>query len=318
MRHTILTLSIALAMAAVAGCKRDTAPASEAGQAATSATAAATRVDEHSYAEPEKVKVKDLALELKVDFDKKVIDGSATLALDWLDKAATQLEPRHPRPHHHQGGRRTQRRQVGRPQVRARARRQGARQQAHRGDPAAQSARAHHLHDLAQRFRPAVADRGDDRRQEDALHVQPVAADPRALVGAAAGHAVGALHLHRARGRAEGRDGGDECRDRTGNRGKRGQQRRCARWRLQLQDAAADPVVPARDRRRRPGVQADQQAQRRVGRADGGGQGDRRIRRHREDDRRPPRSCTARIAGTVTTCCCCRPRSRTAAWKIRA
>ncbi|GAB3347044.1 M1 family metallopeptidase [Lysobacter tyrosinilyticus] len=48
-------------------------------------------LDEHSYAEPGKVKVKDLALELKLDFDKKVIDGSATLSLDWLDKNATQL-----------------------------------------------------------------------------------------------------------------------------------------------------------------------------------------------------------------------------------
>ena len=32
-------------------------------------------------------------------------------------------------------------------------------------------------------------DAGDDRGQADALHVQPVAADPRALLGAAAGHA---------------------------------------------------------------------------------------------------------------------------------
>ncbi|HEU0305375.1 MAG TPA: M1 family aminopeptidase/hydrolase, partial [Lysobacter sp.] len=93
MRHTILTLSIVLAMAAAAGCKRDAAPANEMAQAATeAASAAAARViDEHSYAQPDKVKVKDLALELKVDFDRKVIDGSATLALDWLDKAATQL-----------------------------------------------------------------------------------------------------------------------------------------------------------------------------------------------------------------------------------
>jgi leukotriene-A4 hydrolase len=90
MHHTILTLSIALAMAAVAGCKRDAAPATEAAQPTTAAAAART-IDEHSYAEPDKVKVKDLALELKVDFDKKQIDGSATLALDWLDKAATQL-----------------------------------------------------------------------------------------------------------------------------------------------------------------------------------------------------------------------------------
>ncbi|HEV8692960.1 MAG TPA: M1 family metallopeptidase [Lysobacter sp.] len=94
MRHSILMLSLAAALAVTAGCKRDAAPAGDAAQpaAATPATAAATqRIDEHSYAEPDKVKVKDLALELKLDFDKKQIEGSATLALDWLDKNATQL-----------------------------------------------------------------------------------------------------------------------------------------------------------------------------------------------------------------------------------
>ena len=63
-----------------------------------------------------------------------------------------------------------------------------------------------------------------------------------------------------------------------------------ARRRLQLQDAAEDPVVPARDRRRRPGVPADQRPRRRVGRAGDGEEGGRRVRRHREDDRRPPSS----------------------------
>jgi leukotriene-A4 hydrolase len=48
---------------------------------------------------------------------------------------------------------------------------------------------------------------------------------------------------------------------------------RGTRWRLQLQDAAEDSVLPAGDRRRRPGVQADRRAQRRVGGAGDGGQG---------------------------------------------
>jgi len=91
MRHSTLMLSLAAALS-VTACQRDVAStATGTEQAAT--TAAMTMIDEHSYAEPGKVKVKDLALELQLDFDKKVIDGSATLALNWLDKNATQPAP---------------------------------------------------------------------------------------------------------------------------------------------------------------------------------------------------------------------------------
>jgi len=41
------------------------------------------RNDEHSYAEPTKVLVKDIALDLTVDFDKKILDGNANLSLEW-------------------------------------------------------------------------------------------------------------------------------------------------------------------------------------------------------------------------------------------
>ena len=47
--------------------------------------------DVSSYAEPDKVVVKHLALDLGVDFAKKVLAGSATLDLDWKDPAATTL-----------------------------------------------------------------------------------------------------------------------------------------------------------------------------------------------------------------------------------
>lgn len=47
--------------------------------------------DVSSYAEPEKVVVKHLALDLAVDFAKKVLAGSATLDLGWKDPAATTL-----------------------------------------------------------------------------------------------------------------------------------------------------------------------------------------------------------------------------------
>ena len=47
--------------------------------------------DPHSYAEPDKVSVTALALELGVDFDKQELTGAATLSLDWHDPAARSL-----------------------------------------------------------------------------------------------------------------------------------------------------------------------------------------------------------------------------------
>ena len=47
--------------------------------------------DVSSYAEPEKVVTKHLALELGIDFSKKVMAGSATLDLEWKDPSAREL-----------------------------------------------------------------------------------------------------------------------------------------------------------------------------------------------------------------------------------
>ena len=48
-------------------------------------------VDEHSYAEPDKVVIDDLALDIALDFDAKTIAGTATYTLDWKDQTGTQL-----------------------------------------------------------------------------------------------------------------------------------------------------------------------------------------------------------------------------------
>lgn len=48
-------------------------------------------VDEHSYSEPGKVRIQHLDLDLAVDFDKRRLDGSATLGLQWLDPEARAL-----------------------------------------------------------------------------------------------------------------------------------------------------------------------------------------------------------------------------------
>ncbi len=93
MRLSILSLSLAAVCAA--GCARDTAPTNDpaAQPAVTEAAAVQTtaETDEHSYAEPDKVKTTDLALDLALDFDNKQIAGTATYTLDWIDPAATQL-----------------------------------------------------------------------------------------------------------------------------------------------------------------------------------------------------------------------------------
>ncbi len=88
MRSTFLLLSAAAVLAA--GCSKESAP--EAAPAAKPAAAAPSRAhDESSYAEPDKAVIKDLALDLAVDFDKKQIGGTATYTLDWKDQKATQL-----------------------------------------------------------------------------------------------------------------------------------------------------------------------------------------------------------------------------------
>jgi leukotriene-A4 hydrolase len=47
--------------------------------------------DEHSYAEPDKVRIRDLGLDLRVDFAQKQLRGTADLALQWKDPAHRTL-----------------------------------------------------------------------------------------------------------------------------------------------------------------------------------------------------------------------------------
>lgn len=93
MRYSILTVCLAAALAL--GCSREAAPPADgaappAAKTETAVTSPAV-VDEHSYAQPDKVRIDDLALQLAVDFEHKQLSGSATYTLNWVDKAATQL-----------------------------------------------------------------------------------------------------------------------------------------------------------------------------------------------------------------------------------
>lgn len=47
--------------------------------------------DVHSYAQPDKVVIRDIGLDLKVDFEAKQLQGRADLALEWIDPAAREL-----------------------------------------------------------------------------------------------------------------------------------------------------------------------------------------------------------------------------------
>ncbi len=92
MRSSFLMLPLAVAL--VAGCAKE--PAAPTVDPVAQKPAAAVNTvsrshDESSYAEPDKVVIKDLALDLKVDFDTKQIGGTATYSLEWKDKAAKQL-----------------------------------------------------------------------------------------------------------------------------------------------------------------------------------------------------------------------------------
>src|SRR3546814_5750663 len=87
MRALLLSLGVAVALA---GCQRDAADTTTPTPAKSPVTAS-TSHDALSYAEPGKVAITDLALDLKVDFDTKTIAGTATYTLDWKDEDARQL-----------------------------------------------------------------------------------------------------------------------------------------------------------------------------------------------------------------------------------
>ena len=88
MRALLLSLGFAVALA---GCQRDAGEATTPTSTAKPAMTTSARHDALSYAEPGKVVITDLALDLAVDFDAKTIAGTATYTLDWKDDDARQL-----------------------------------------------------------------------------------------------------------------------------------------------------------------------------------------------------------------------------------
>ncbi len=94
MRRSLLLLSLSACL--TAGCSGDPAspaPGATPGKpaAATAATPGDAIHDEYSYAQPDKVQITDLVLDLALDFAAKTLSGSATYTLDWKDTSATEL-----------------------------------------------------------------------------------------------------------------------------------------------------------------------------------------------------------------------------------
>jgi aminopeptidase N len=94
MRASFLSLSLLsvslISTSVLTSCSSD-APAPATTAAPAPAPAKPKVVDEHSYAEPDKVAIDDLQLDLNVDFDTKTLAGTATYTLEWKNKAATAL-----------------------------------------------------------------------------------------------------------------------------------------------------------------------------------------------------------------------------------
>ena len=93
MRNPLMLLPLAVALAA--GCSQEAAAPAAAPTAAKAPAAPVNAEnrshDESSYAEPDKVVIKDIALDLTLDFDQKQIGGTATYTLEWKQKDAKQL-----------------------------------------------------------------------------------------------------------------------------------------------------------------------------------------------------------------------------------
>ncbi|NUS38199.1 MAG: M1 family metallopeptidase [Lysobacter sp.] len=92
LRAAVLLLSTFALSVVLAACSHDAAPPAAAPQPERKAAVQATADhDEHSYAEPQKVRITALALDLGVDFAQKQLAGTATYTLDWKDPKATTL-----------------------------------------------------------------------------------------------------------------------------------------------------------------------------------------------------------------------------------
>lgn len=88
--RSLLLFALSIAVLLAVGCRRESGTDTPT-PAAPKAPAVAVDHDPHSYAEPDKVAITDLALDLALDFDRRTLAGTATYALDWKAPAAKRL-----------------------------------------------------------------------------------------------------------------------------------------------------------------------------------------------------------------------------------
>ena len=86
-----IACALSLVALALAGCDRAPSPEAATPVPARDTPVAAADRDEHSYAEPSRVVIDDLALDLDLDFDSRTLAGTATYTLEWKDDAAAEL-----------------------------------------------------------------------------------------------------------------------------------------------------------------------------------------------------------------------------------
>jgi len=87
------TFAFAVSAVLLAACNRQSASPEAAPPHPAEAKPVVTAIDhdEQSYAEPDKVRITALALDLAIDFAHKQLAGTATYTLDWKDPAASTL-----------------------------------------------------------------------------------------------------------------------------------------------------------------------------------------------------------------------------------
>ena len=90
-RRLIPLVALSLLALLAAGCQREPTPDTTTPVKRPEAAVPAPDRDEHSYAEPQKVVIEDLALDLALDFDSRTLAGTATYTLEWKDEEAAEL-----------------------------------------------------------------------------------------------------------------------------------------------------------------------------------------------------------------------------------
>ena len=85
----IRRLALASLMGVLASCSAPESPTAQAPQATQ--TSATSRVDHHSFSNPDQIVLRHVSLDLSVDFDQRILHGSASLDVERVDSSSNTL-----------------------------------------------------------------------------------------------------------------------------------------------------------------------------------------------------------------------------------